>query len=110
MSLQHMPEHIQATVNTAVKDSQNGWLTEIRGLISTEMNKISDSQKQFSDLQINKINQLSVNDYKFKRRSSEEQFKVNSKVMQKVQETSNCLQTDKIDEAKENLVEGIRFS
>ena len=101
-----MQEQIQAAVNTAVKENQNEWLTDIRGLISTEMNKISDNQKQFSDIQINKINQLAVNDYKFKRRSNEEQFKVNSKVMQKVQETSNCLQTDRLDEAKENLVEG----
>ena len=45
-------------------------------------------------------------DYKFKRRSNEEQFKLNKKVLGKIEDCESNLDLAEFDKAKENLAEG----
>ena len=96
---------VQGRVDSAVNQTKNEILTGMQNLISTEMKKISDSQKVFSDLQMSKIAELS-SDYKFKRRSNEEQFKLNKKVLGKLEDCESNLDLAELDKAKENLAEG----
>ena len=58
-----------------------------------------------SELQLNKIAAISSSDYKFKRKSNEEQFKVNKKVMEKIDDCDRSLKESEIQQAKENLAE-----
>ena len=81
-------------------------MSELHRLISTEVKKISDNQKSLSELQLNKIAAISSSDYKFKRKSNDEQFKVNKKVMKKIDDCDRYLNESEIQQAKENLAEG----
>ena len=69
------------------------------------MKKMTENQRALSDLQISKIADLS-SDYKFKRRSNEEQLKVNKKVIMKLDDCERNMVNSDIDIAKENLAEG----
>ena len=94
-------------INTAISSSQNQLLTEMSKLISTEVKKISDNQKSLSELQLSKIASIASSDYKFKRKSNEEQYKVNKKVLEKIDDCDRNLTSSKVQEAKENLAEGM---
>ena len=56
-------------------------------------------------MQISKIADLS-SDYKFKRCSNEEQFKINKKVLGMLDDCERNLDCSETDKAKENLAEG----
>ena len=70
------------------------------------MKKMNDNQKARSDIQISKIADLS-SDYKFKRRSNEEQFKVNKNVLGKLDDCERNMEFSELDKAKGNLADGI---
>ena len=89
-------------VSSAITASQNVMLTEMTKLISTEVKKISDNQKSISELQLSKITSINASDYKFKRKSNEEQFKVNKKALEKIDDCDRNLSNAKLQEAKEN--------
>ena len=74
----------QGRVDSAVNQSKNEILTGMQNFTSTEMKKINDSQKVFSDLQMSKIAEL-YSDCIFKRRSNEEKFKLNKNVLGKLE-------------------------
>lgn len=93
-------------VNSAVRSCQNELLSGIQTLITSEVQKISDSQKVFSELQLSKIAAITSSDYKFKRKSNEEQYKVNNKVLDKIQDCDRNIDTSELSQAKENLAEG----
>ena len=78
-------------------------------MISSEMKKMTENQRALSDLQISKIADLS-SDYKFKSRSNEEQFKVNKKVIGKLDDCGRNMDLSEMDKAKENLAEGKTYS
>ena len=96
---------VQDSVHSAIGQSKNEILTGVQQLISSEMKKVTESQKALSDLQISKIADLS-SDYKFKRRSNEEQFKVNKKVLGQLDDCERNLDLNEMDKARENLAEG----
>ena len=96
-------------VTEAVRSTQNDLLTGIQHLISSEVDKISERQKTLSELQLSKIAALTPSAYKFKRKSNEEQYKVNSKVLGKVQDCERNIDQAELSQAKENLAEGIWF-
>ena len=48
-------------------------------------------------------------DYNFKRRSNEEQFQINKKVLAKLDDCERNLDCSETDKAKENLAEGKNF-
>jgi hypothetical protein len=85
-------EEVSRHVNAVVQASQNDLLTKLDGLMSTKLHqfesKFSQSQREMSDAQCDKIQQgfLSADNYKFSKRSCEEQFKFNSKVVSSLYE------------------------
>ena len=106
MDRQDVEDFVSDKISAAVSSSQNTLLSELTRLISAEVKKISDNQKSLSELQLNKIASISSSDYKFKRKSNEEQFKVNKKVMEKIDDCDRSLKESEIQQAKENLAEG----
>ena len=96
---------VQDSLDTAISKSKNEILTGVQQLISSEMKKMTENQRALSDLQISKIADLS-SDYKFKRRSNEEQFKVNKKVIGKLDDCERNMDNSEIGKAKEKLTEG----
>ena len=76
----------------------------ISAIVHSKM-KITESQRALADMQISKIADLS-SDYKLKRRSNEEQFKINKKVLGKLHDCEKNLDCSETDKAKENLAEG----
>ena len=94
-------------VEDMVSSSQNQLLTEMSKLISTEVKKISDNQKSLSELQLSKIASIASSDYKFKRKLNEEQNEVNKKVLEQIDRCDRNLTSSKVQEAKENLAEGM---
>ena len=108
MERDEVADLVQDSVSSAVSQSKNDILTGVQQLITSEMKKLSDNQKALSEMQINKISDLSSSsEYKFKRRSNEEQFKVNKKVMRKLDDCERNFEQDEMDKAKESLAEGI---
>ena len=105
------PGTIQEQVKNAIAASQNGLMDEMRLLISSEMQKMSEKQKEIADSQISKI-EHSINDtYKFKRRGNEEQYKHNQKVLNKFTEAESLIQSEfepqNFEKAKKTIAEGI---
>ena len=93
-------------VNFAVRSSQNDLLSGIQQLISSEVEKLSESQKNFSELQLSKLAAITSSDYKFKRKSNEEQYKVNNKVLDKMQDCERYIEQADLSKAKANIAEG----
>ena len=57
---------------------------------------------------MSKIASIASSDYKYKRKSNEEQYKVNKKVLEKIDDCDRNLTSSKVQEAKENLAEASR--
>ena len=105
MDRREVAELVQDSVNSAIVHSKNEILSGVQLLISSEMKKVTENQRVLADMQISKIADLS-SDYKFKRRSNEEQFKINKKVLGKLDDCERNLDCSETDKAKENLAEG----
>ena len=105
MDRREVAELVQDSVNSAIVHSKNEILTGVQLLISSEMKKVAENQRALADMQISKIADLS-SDYKFKRRSNEEQFKINKKVLGKLDDCERNLDCSETDKARENLAEG----
>ena len=105
MDRREVAELVQDSVNSAIVHSKNEILSGVQLLISSEMKKVTENQRVLADMQISKIAHL-LSDYKFKRRSNEEQFKINKKVLGKLDDCERNLDCSETDKAKENLAEG----
>ena len=86
-------------------------MDEMRLLVSSKMQKMSEKQKEIADSQISKIKH-SINDtYKFKRRWNEKQYKHNQKVLNKFTEAESLIQSEfepqNFEKAKKTIAEGI---
>ena len=77
----------------------------IRDLFS----QISANQNNSNDAQLSKISTLlTTGDFpKFKRRSNEEQFEQNSKVLRKLDEAEKSLKSMNVDKVRDNIIVGI---
>ncbi|KAK3084685.1 hypothetical protein FSP39_017394 [Pinctada imbricata] len=108
---EHMENALRTEVHEAVAASQNSIMSEIRSLISTEMHKFGEKQKEIADAQISKIESTMTDSYKFKRRGNEEQYKHNQKVLNKLTETETLIQSEfepqNLEKAKSTIAEGI---
>jgi hypothetical protein len=76
------------------------------------MGKVQDQQQRIAETQITKIEGTLSDGYKFKRRGNEEQSKHNSKILSKIKEAENVLDTNNpsqegISKANEKLAEGM---
>lgn len=109
MEKEEMETLVTDKVTEAMRSCQNELLTGINNLIASEVQKISDNQKSFSELQLSKIEAITSNDYKFKRKSNEEQYKVNNKVISKIQDCERNIDSSEFSQAKENLAEGMLY-
>lgn len=106
---------IEANVARAVSQVHGTLLENFEQLVSSKLEsfheKISENQKNLADSQLSKIksNILSNDGYSFKRKSCEDQYKFNVKVLDKIQDAEAHL--DKAGDsasiaAKEKISEG----
>ena len=91
-------------VGEVMQESQQQLLLEMNSLIQ----QISDQNSNSNEKQFLKISSLvaTTGMPKFKRKSNEEQFKLNSQVMLKLDEAEQSMESTSIDKSKEKIVEG----
>ena len=72
------------------------------------VSQIRSNQNNNNEAQLSKINTLlTAGDFpKFKRKSNEEQFKQNTKVLCKLEEVEKSLENKNVEKGKENILEG----
>ena len=79
---------ISDLLETRIQDSQSALLNQLDTLISNKLSsfqqQIKKNQQELSDVQVAKIEELSKDSYKFRKRGNEEQYKVNVKVLRKM--------------------------
>ena len=92
MDAEQIRERVQQEMQQAVANSQKDLMEQISGLITIKFGtfeaRFSENQKELSEFQLNKIQQniLSNENYQFKMKSCEDQFKFNSKIMEKLRD------------------------
>ncbi|MCG7876286.1 MAG: reverse transcriptase domain-containing protein, partial [Candidatus Thiodiazotropha endolucinida] len=91
-------------------------MEQISGLITSKFGsfeaRFSENQKELSEFQLNKIQQniLSNENYQFKKKSCEDQFKFNSKIMGKLRDAEVHAESDMHrQELKQDISEGIKL-
>ncbi|MEW8545047.1 MAG: hypothetical protein AB2693_16100, partial [Candidatus Thiodiazotropha sp.] len=101
-------EQIEAMVTNKVKEAVNTSQTELLKAIGDLSSQISSNQSSSNEEQLCKISSLiSSGDIpKFKRKSNEEQFKRNAKVLCKLEEAEKSLESRNIEKGIENVLEG----
>ena len=87
---------IEGKVKEAIQINNNELLQNISAMI----NQISDKDKT----QINNIYKNAAPT--FKRKSNENQFKQNANVLEKLGEAQQCLEGQRINDAKQSVIEG----
>ena len=104
---EEMEDAIQARCKTVIQESQADLLKGIGDLIS----QISEKQKISNESQLAKISSIiSSSDIpKFKRKSNEEQFKHNAKVICKLDEATENIEALNVEKGKEKITEGKVF-
>nr|XP_054749610.1 uncharacterized protein LOC129255079 [Lytechinus pictus] len=110
------PTAVASFVDSKIRESQAGLLTQLDTLITNKLGafqqRISDTQRDLSEAQIAKIEDMSKDQYKFRKRGNEEQYKVNVKVTRKLKEADAILKDDDITgkaEAQLKISEGIQI-
>ncbi|XP_063952223.1 uncharacterized protein LOC135153491 [Lytechinus pictus] len=110
------PTAVASFVDLKIRESQAGLLTQLDTLITNKLGafqqRISDTQRDLSEAQIAKIEDMSKDQYKFRKRGNEEQYKVNVKVTRKLKEADAILKDDDITgkaEAQLKISEGIQI-
>jgi hypothetical protein len=97
-------------------EPQNELLSQIERLISSKLEDFQQSQKDFSQAQISKLQESLKNNatdsYTFRKKGNEEQSKVNSHVLEKLQEAGGFLRDvvrpcEALVSAQEKIAEGI---
>ena len=113
--MEQQANYIDERIRQAVVGSQTALMDKLDNLISSKLanfeTKISESQRQISDSQLNKIqeNILCNDNYAFKRKSCEDQFKFNLKVVGKLKDAEARLAAEvkDIPKASKDISEGI---
>ena len=101
-------ESLDAMVAGKVKDAMSASQTELMKGIGDLFSQISSNQNSNNEAQLSKISSLlTTGDFpKFKRKSNEEQFKQNAKVLCKLDDAEKSLEVRNVDKAKESVLEG----
>ena len=104
MDAEEVDERVTVKVKELMQETQRQLLQEMNSL----MQKISDQNCSSNEVQILKISNIVATGGmpKFKRKSNEEQFKVNSKVMLKLDEAEKSIESSNTEKTKEKIVEG----
>lgn len=103
---------ITQRVREAVRESQTEILHHMDTMIKSSFEKhtreTNENQRQLSESQLAKIEEMNSDNYVFKRKGNEEQFKVNTKIANKMKE-ARCFLREDTDpsEPKEKAVRSI---
>ena len=109
---------IKNLVQEQVKESHVQLVNKLDELMTAKLNcfnqQINENQRMLSEVQVAKIEQLSNDKYKFKKKGNEEQFKANAKVQQKLREADAFLKDDvqisrATTSAQEKIGEGMQL-
>ncbi|CAC5371642.1 unnamed protein product [Mytilus coruscus] len=91
-----MKQLIANEVQNAVQSSHNFMFSRIDTLMNNKIvsfeSSMKESQKQLSDSQIAKIEELTTDNYEFGRKSNKKQHKINIKIIKKMKEAQSHLQ------------------
>ena len=112
MDAEQAKTQIRAEVQNTLVASQNVMMTEMRTLITGEMQKLQNHNQKLAESQMAKVEEALDGSYKFKKRGNEEQHKHNVKVIRKLQEANTALSSEditeeKIQKCREHIAEGI---
>ena len=102
-------ERVAAKAKEVMQEGQQQLLHEMNGLKDL-IQKLSDQSSVSNEEQLQKITTIVATGEmpKFKRKSNEEQFKVNSKVIIKLDEAEQSADSMNADKTKEKIIEGKR--
>ena len=93
MDLEQVEQLVETKVEQVMRANNQELLSNITGMF----NKISENSSTSANL---------LELPKFKRKSNEEQFKMNSKVISKLNHAETALVSENVESAKESLIEG----
>ena len=104
MDTEAFDERVTVKVREVLKESQQQLLQKMNSLIQ----KISDQNSSSNEEQLVKISSLVATGEmpKFKKKGNEEQYKINSKVMLKLDEAEQSIDAMNTEKTKEKIVEG----
>lgn len=99
-----LEETVKLKVQEAITDSQQNLLQELNSM----MEKISQQNSVSNDEQFQKLSNLVATGEmpKFKKKGNEEQFKVNSKILLRLDEAEQSIESLNADKCREKIVEG----
>ncbi|VDI38079.1 Hypothetical predicted protein [Mytilus galloprovincialis] len=104
---------VKRIVGEEIRKTQNDLLSQMEGMFSIKLQEFVHQQKERSELQMNRLqNELSGNDdYKFQRKSCEDQFKFNRKLSVTLKEADASLESrdPSASLAKQKIAEGIQL-
>ena len=102
MDAHEVDERVSARVRELMEENQRQLLTEMNS------HKLSAQNSSSNEEQLLKISGIVATGEmpKFKKRSNEEQFKLNAKVMHRLEEAEKCIETSTAEKTKEKIVEG----
>ena len=102
-----MDEETQKLIQDSVRQNVEASRTTLLEEIGTMFHKISEEN---NNMQLCKISSLVAAEHPtFKRKSNEEQFKANSKVLLKLNEANNNLEQENTTDAKASITEGVNI-
>ncbi|XP_071122449.1 uncharacterized protein [Mytilus edulis] len=105
-------QRVQEAVSTAQNDIVHHMDRIIKSSFDAFQKSTNENQRQLSETQLAKIEEMNSDNYVFKRKGNEEQFKVNSKVPNKMKEARCFLredpeQTEQTQKAAQSISEGL---
>ncbi|MCG8046810.1 MAG: hypothetical protein N0E48_14445 [Candidatus Thiodiazotropha endolucinida] len=105
MDEREVDERMNEKITEAVRESHTKLLAEMTSLFT----KISEQHSNSNEEQLVKISSIVATGEmpKFKRRSNEEQYKLNSKVMLKLDEAEKSVDVTNLEKTKEKITEGM---
>lgn len=104
MDAEQVDERVTAKVTELMRENQRQLMQEMNSL----MQKISDQNSNSNEEQLLKISGIIATGEtpKFKKKSNEEQFRLNSKVMVRLDEAEKSFDSGNAEKVKEKIVEG----
>ena len=111
---------ISDLIEAKIQESQSVLLNRLDTLMSSKLGnfqqQIKDNQRDLSDVQVAKIEEMTKDSYKFRKRGNEEQYKVNTKAIRKMKEANVILDagsgsssSSNIGDARAKISEGIEI-
>ncbi|XP_062620905.1 uncharacterized protein LOC134282518 [Saccostrea cucullata] len=101
---------VQQQINQSIQQANNEIVSQFSSILdnrlSTVQRSINENQKIIAERQEAKFEQVFTDNYKFKKRGNEEQYKHNVKVMAKLKEANEELEDNCIQGVRQKITEG----